>query len=103
MSAPNLPHLTGTCAETLLMRYGFFGTRSVYEAWTASLARIAVESELRHNEHFAADVCDAHVHFAVGILKYAQLGKLLSDVIGVGRSIFIAYAEKNHKPLLNGA
>ena len=59
--------------KALVKDFGFFWRGRLIKAGTASLAAVAVESELRNAEHATADVEQRAIHLAVVVGKDAQI------------------------------
>ena len=77
MAAPNspvstrIPALAQHVDEPVVQGLRVLGPRRVDEARTAPLDGVAVERELRHDEHRAADVDDRAIHLVLVVGKDA--------------------------------
>lgn len=92
---------TGTFNKIFVESFGLFGAGGLIEARTASAAGVGVESELGNDEEFTGDVENAVIHFAIGVLKNAQVDDLLKQPVGVGLRISLAHPEQHQQAFAN--
>ena len=83
--------------EVFVQGAGLFGGRGVVETGAASFAAIAIEGELRDDQHRAAGIEQAAVHFAVFILEDAKVQDLLCDEFGVSFGIEFRHAQQDEE------
>ena len=89
--------------DRFVERDGQFRPRGLDERGAVSLARVAVERELRHQQHRAAYILDAEIKLAVGVVEDAQLRDFLRDGFGVWLCVVCAYTEKYEQPAVDAA
>jgi len=78
-----------------------FGWRGILERRPPAFARVALQGELGNHKHFARPIGNGEVHLAVLILEDAQSGDLCREIVGVGKGVGLANAEKDENPAVN--
>jgi len=58
-----------------------------------TLAAIAEERELTDDQHFAGDIGQREIHFALGVVKDAQLNGFVGQLLGVDIGVVLFHAE----------
>ena len=89
--------------EAFVKDFGFLWRGRLIKAGTASLAAVAVESELRNAEHATADVEQRAIHLAVVVGKDAQISALFG---AEAQGLFViggAEADEKEQALLDFA
>ena len=85
----------------LIQRFGLFGAGGLAEGGAAAVAGVAVEGELRYQQHFAAGVFHRQIEFAGFVFKDAQVGDFVGDIAGVCLAVFAAHAKQHAQAVGN--
>ena len=83
------PLVAAELHELLVERDGDLGAGGGEKLRPASLLTVAVERELRDDQHLAADVRQATVHFAGFILENTQARELFGQLHGLGLGVLM--------------
>src|SRR5215831_6942014 len=78
-------------------------TSRVDETRAAPLHRIAVQRELRHDEHRAADVDDRAIHLVFVVGEQTQTDELLGHPLDVVERVRVCEADENREPAVDRA
>jgi len=89
--------------EVFIQGTGSRGRCRGIETRAASLAAIAVQSELRNHQQRPADFKKTPVHFARFIGKHPQIDGFVDEGIGVGGGVRMRDAQQNEQPPANTA
>src|SRR6185436_482023 len=68
------------------------------ERGAPALAHVAVERELRHHQHGAADVANVARHTSAVVREHAQASELFTHPLGVAVRVVLAGAEIDEQP-----
>ena len=79
----------------LIQRFGLFGAGGLAEGGAAAVAGVAVEGELRYQQHFSAGVFHRQIKLAGFVFKDAQVGDFVGDIAGVCLAVFAAHAKQH--------
>ena len=99
-------HRQGRCAqfshEILIQRASELGWRGTVEGRPASPPHVAIQRELRHHEHSAADVDDGSIHWLVVFaLEQTCVPNLAGDVSHLFRAIVTRDAKQHEQAVPN--
>ena len=109
MAAPNSPVSTRDAAlsqpvdEPVVQGLRVLRARRVDEARATALHRVAVERELRHDEHRAADVDDRAIHLVLVVGEDAQADELLGHPLDVVEGVRVREADEHGESSLDRA